>query len=158
MFSYQHFYRCVSRDIHFFSFSFFIYISTLFSFLLFLYPSAVYLCLVYLYLYIYIYTLLSFDRTKQICLWMTIYIYIYIYIYLLRKTKSGHFRIMNLFPSCYEYWYESITPNLTGLLQILMDIMNTARMDTGEKGVKGVEEFPPHFDQFRFFFRYRSGS
>ena len=32
-----------------------------------------------------------------------------------------------------------------------MDIMNTARMDTGGKGVKGVcvcEEFPPNFAHF----------
>ena len=24
----------------------------------------------------------------------------------LEKLKSGHFRIINLFPSCYEYWYD----------------------------------------------------
>ena len=48
-----------------------------------------------------------------------IYIYIYIYIYIpLRKTKSGHFRTINLFSSWHEYWYESIIPNLRGLLQI----------------------------------------
>ena len=41
------------------------------------------------------------------------------YIYIsLRKTKLGLLRIINLFPSCYGYWYESITPNLTRLLQI----------------------------------------
>ena len=50
---------------------------------------------------------------------LPIYIYIYIYIYLsLRKTKTGYIRIINLFPSCYGYWYESITPKKTGLLQI----------------------------------------
>ena len=43
---------------------------------------------------------------------------VYIYIYIsLRKTKTGHIRIINLFPSCYGYWYESITPKITGLLQ-----------------------------------------
>ena len=35
-----------------------------------------------------------------------------------------------------------------------MVIMNTARMGTGRKGVKGAvkrgEEFPAHFGQFRF--------
>ena len=25
------------------------------------------------------------------------------------KKKNGHIRIINLFPSCYGYWYESIT-------------------------------------------------
>ena len=44
---------------------------------------------------------------------------IYIYIYIpLRKPKTDHIRIINLFPSCYGYWYESITPKITGLLQI----------------------------------------
>ena len=39
-----------------------------------------------------------------------IYIYIYINIYIsLINTKTGHVRIMNLFPFCYGYWYESIT-------------------------------------------------
>ena len=46
---------------------------------------------------------------------LSLYIYIYIS---LRKTKTGHNRIINLFPSCYGYWYESITPKITGLLQI----------------------------------------
>ena len=33
---------------------------------------------------------------------INIYIYIYIYIYIsLRKNKTGHIRIINLFPSCY---------------------------------------------------------
>ena len=32
-----------------------------------------------------------------------IYIYIYIYIFLLEKTKTGHIRIINLFPSCYGF-------------------------------------------------------
>ena len=27
----------------------------------------------------------------------------------IEKLKSGHFRIIDLFPSFYEYWYESIT-------------------------------------------------
>ena len=31
-----------------------------------------------------------------------IYIYIYIYIYI-RKNKTGHIRIINLFPSCYVF-------------------------------------------------------
>ena len=48
-----------------------------------------------------------------------IHIYIYIYIYIpLRKTKSGHNGIINLFPSCYGHWYELISTNLTGLHQI----------------------------------------
>ena len=87
---------------------------------LYIYIVTIYVCIIYTpYIYMYIYTL---------------YIYIYIYIYIpLRKTKSGHFRIINLFPSCYEFWYESITSNLTGILQILMDIMNTTRMGTGGK-------------------------
>ena len=43
----------------------------------------------------------------------------YIYIYIsLTKTKTGDFRIVILFPSCYGYCYESITPKITGLLQI----------------------------------------
>ena len=45
--------------------------------------------------------------------------YIYIYINIpLRKTKTGHITIINLFTSCNGYWYESITPKITGLLQI----------------------------------------
>ena len=45
------------------------------------------------------------------------FVYIYIYIYIsLRKTKTGHIRIINLFPSCYGYWYESITPKITGFI------------------------------------------
>ena len=32
--------------------------------------------------------------------------------------KTGHIRIINLFPSCYGHWYESIIPKITGLLQI----------------------------------------
>ena len=51
------------------------------------------------------------------------YIYIYIYIYIpLRKTKTGHIRIINLFPSCYGYWYESITPKITGFIHIYIYI------------------------------------
>ena len=37
------------------------------------------------------------------------YIYIYIYIYGFKKNKTSHIRIIHLFPSCYGYWYESIT-------------------------------------------------
>ncbi len=41
----------------------------------------------------------------------------YIYIYIpLRKTKNGHIRIINLFPSCYGYWYESIAPKITSIV------------------------------------------
>ena len=29
------------------------------------------------------------------------------------KTKIGHIKIINLFPSCYGYGYESITPKIT---------------------------------------------
>ena len=49
--------------------------------------------------------------------WWYICIHIYIYVSL-RKTKIGQLRIINLFPSCYGYWYESITLKITGLLQI----------------------------------------
>ena len=37
-----------------------------------------------------------------------IYIYIYIYIYIPLRKITGHIRIINSFPSCYGYWYESI--------------------------------------------------
>ena len=47
-----------------------------------------------------IFTFLSLYQQQSL------YIYIYIYIY----TKPGQTRIINLFPSCYGYWYESITP------------------------------------------------
>ena len=45
---------------------------------------------------------------------------VYMYIYLQEKLKIGHFRIINLFPSCLEHWYESITHKifLAKLLQI----------------------------------------
>ena len=52
------------------------------------------------------------------------HIYIYIIYISLRKTKTGHIRIINLFPSCYGYWYELITQKnkkktkKTGLLPI----------------------------------------
>ena len=60
-------------------------------------------------------------------------IYIYIYIYIsFRKTKTGHIRVINLFPFYYGYWYESITPKITGLLQILW--IKWFRIDTGRKG------------------------
>ena len=35
--------------------------------------------------------------SETVCLWMTIYIYIYTF---KKKTKFGHIRIINLFPSC----------------------------------------------------------
>ena len=47
-----------------------------------------------------------------------IYIYIYIHI-ILRKNKTGHIRIINLFPSCYVFLIKSKTrKKCTGLLQI----------------------------------------
>ena len=39
----------------------------------------------------------------------------------LRKTKTCHIRIMNLFPSCYGYWYESIIPKNNRTSSDLMD-------------------------------------
>ena len=36
----------------------------------------------------------------------------------LRKTKPRHIRIIDLFSSFYGYLNESITPKITGLLQI----------------------------------------
>ena len=35
-------------------------------------------------------------------MYIHIYIYIYIYIYLKKKPKTGYFRIINLFPSCFS--------------------------------------------------------
>ena len=69
----------------------------------------------------------------------TCYIYIYIYI-LLRKTKNSQIRIMNLFPSCYGHWYISITPKIN---RISSDPINTARMDTGGTGARGLMSFLP---------------
>ena len=43
--------------------------------------------------------------------------YSYIYIFFLRKNKTGHIRIINLFPSCYVFFCpDGIPPNsgLTG--------------------------------------------
>ena len=85
-----------------------------------------------------------------------------IYIYIaLRKTKTDHIRIINLFPSCYRYWYESITPKNNRTSSDPMEITNTARIVTGGKGESGLkwsEEFSPHIAHFRFFFCYRSES
>ena len=47
-----------------------------------------------------------FDSVK-LCPFQLLELYIY---HLQEKTKSFHIKIMNLFPSCYEHWYESITP------------------------------------------------
>ena len=49
---------------------------------------------------------------------------IYIYIYILslkKKTKTGYFRIINLFPSCFAFLMltKNTKKNITGLLQIL---------------------------------------
>ena len=54
------------------------------------------------------------------CRDLSLYIYIYIYVcFFKKKTKPGHIRIINLFPSCYRFWYKSKTPKkVTGLLQI----------------------------------------
>ena len=68
---------------------------------------------------------LSLSLSLSIYIYIYIYICIYIYIYIsLGKTKAGHIRIINLFPSCYGYWYESITLKITGLLRIQMVIIN----------------------------------
>ena len=53
---------------------------------------------------------------------MYLYICIYIYIYSLKKTpKTGYFRIINLFPSCFAFLMKTknMKKNITGLLQIL---------------------------------------
>ena len=66
------------------------------------------------YTYIYIYTYIH----------TYIYIYIYIYIYtfffsLKKKPKTGYFRIINLFPSCFSFlvWTKNTKKNITGLIQ-----------------------------------------
>ena len=97
----------------------------------------IYVCVcvcVYIYIYIYIYILFSPVKPKSriipsgqkiIQLWTFKFSWwraqcnwYHRAIISLRKTKTGHIRIINLFPSCYGYWYESITPKITGLLQI----------------------------------------
>ena len=46
----------------------------------------------------------TMKPTLCVCVYIYIYIYIYIYLYLsLRKNKTGHIRIINLFPSCYVF-------------------------------------------------------
>ena len=78
---------------------------------------------IYIYIYIYIYICCKLET------WIPkvsykLYIYIYIYIPSLRKTKIGHIRIMNLFPYCYGYWYESITPKENRTSSDTMDKLN----------------------------------
>ena len=72
--------------------------------------------------FIYIYLSIYLELWRPVASYLkfrVVHTIIYIYIYIpLRKTKPRHIRIINLFPSWYGYWYESITPKLTGLLQI----------------------------------------
>ena len=69
------------------------------------------------------YIVVDYPREEGSCtiLWI-IKLYIYIYIYIsLRKTKTGLIRIINLFPSCYGYWYESIYYNFFTVMGIDMN-------------------------------------
>ena len=65
-------------------------------------------------------------------------LYIYIYIYLKEKTKTGHIRIINLFPSCYGFWYKikNTKTNRTSSDLVNKTIQNRYK----KEGWKGVEE------------------
>ena len=69
-----------------------------------------------------------------------IYIYIYIYIYIsLRKNKTGHIRIINLFPSCFVFLIKS--KNTKKFNRTSSDFMNEIIQNRHRKeGWEGIEE------------------
>ena len=72
------------------------------------------------------------------------YTYIYIYIYSLRKNKTGHIRIINLFPSCYVFLIKSKnTKKINRTFSDLMDKINQNRHRKGgwEEDGRGVKSY-----------------
>ena len=110
-------------------------------------------------IYVYMCMLVYRTRESEMCI-HTFLCYVYIYIcvcvfFFFRKTKTGHIRIINLFPSCYGYWYESITPKITEFFSNLTDKIITLRINSGRmEGWRVSSQFRPLLVFFNFLIFY----
>ena len=86
-----------------------------------------------------VYSMASADWAMFSLICICIYIYTS-----LRKNKTGHIRIINLFPSCYVFWYKSKTLKKNNRISSdLMDkiIQNRHRKEGWEGDRRGLKSF-----------------